>query len=197
MNAITTILKRLPALKSAADFDAAITDIEREHAEAGAAVGTLESQREDMIFTGGNLGKLETDINAAKSRTETLNIALEGARKRREMAIEAEAQAELEATGATARKLNKTLRAELVAFGKVAETLATHAETIKGLRAEILTANNAVREGGRGDLVQHDPVRGLVELAERQVVDSAKGLVIPEFWPHRAEGGPALSRLTK
>ena len=38
MNAITTILKRLPALKSAADFDAAITDIEREHAEAGAAV---------------------------------------------------------------------------------------------------------------------------------------------------------------
>ena len=45
----------------------------------------------------------------------------------------------------------------------------------------ILVANNTVREGGRGDLVAHDPVRGLVEIAGRQVTDPVMGLVIPEY----------------
>ena len=41
-------------------------------------------------------------------------------------------------------------------------------------------------------------MRGLAEIAERHVTDSVKGLVIPEFYPRRADGdGPALLMLTK
>ena len=85
----------------------------------------------------------------------------------------------------------------MIDFAQVADELAGHAKTITEMRAKILTANNTVREGGRGDLVAPDPVRSLVEIAERHVHDSVKGLVIPEFYPRRAEGGPALLRLTK
>ncbi len=66
MNAITSILTRLPKAKTSADFDAALADLECEHAEATAAVGRLEAQREDLTFTGGDLAKLETDITAAE-----------------------------------------------------------------------------------------------------------------------------------
>ena len=196
MNMISNILKQLPGLKSASDFDAAITTLERELAEATTAVNELEGKREDLIFSGGNLSKLEADILAAESRVKTFGIAITGATKRRTEAVEAEAQAELEAKGKAAVKMNAKLKTTLIAFATTAETLAGHAAEIKQLRAEILTANNAVREGGRGDLVQHDPVRGLVELAERQVADSVKGLVIPEFWPAHPDGA-ALSLLRK
>ena len=128
---------------------------------------------------------------------KTLTIAMGGAERRRTEAVEAERMAELEAVAATARKLNTKLRARLIDFGKAAEMLASHAEAIKELRAEILPANNTVREAGRSDLVAHDPVRGLPEIAGRQVHDPVVGLIIPEYYPRRAEGGPALAKLTK
>ena len=198
MNMISTILKQLPGLKSSSDFASAIDSLETEHASALAAVTELEAGREAAIFDGGDLAALEADIAAAENRAKTLAVALEGARKRRESAVEAERMAELEALGQKARKMNAKLRVRLIDFARVAEELADHAGEIRALRAEILTANNAVREGGRSDLVQHDPVRGLVELVGRQVADSAKGLVIPEYWPRRADGdGPALALLKK
>ncbi len=198
MNAITSILARLPKAKTSADFDAAITDLETEHAAATAAVGELEAGREAAIFSGGDLAALEADISAAEGRVKTLGVAITGATKRRDEAAEAEAQAKLEAVAADARKLNKTLRAELVAFGKVADTLAGHAGAIKGLRAQILEKNNHVRTCGRADLAVRDPIRDLPEIVGRQVTDSVMGLVIPEFYPRRADGdGPALLKLTK
>ena len=198
MNMITNILARLPGLKSSADFDAAITDLETEHASALAAVGELEAGREAAIFDGGNLAALEADISAAEGRAKTLAVALEGARKRRETAIEAERMAELEATAAAARKLNTKLRARLIDFGKVAEELAGHAETIKGLCVEITAINTRVRTCGRADLAVPDPFRALAAVVERQVADPVTGLVIPEFWPRRMDGdGPALLRLRK
>ena len=195
MNMIDTILKRLPGLKTASDFDAAITDLETEHAAAVAAVGELEAGREAAIVGGGDLAALAADISAAKGRTETLNIALEGARKRQAAAVEAEAKAELEAKGKAAQKMNAKLKTTLIAFATTAETLAGHAAEIKQLRAKLITMNNVVREGGRGDLVQHDPVRGLVELAERQVADSVAGLAIPVFWPPQPDGAALAPRM--
>ena len=55
MNTITSILRKLPDLKTSTDFGKAITNLETEHAAALAAVGELESQREDLIFAGGDL----------------------------------------------------------------------------------------------------------------------------------------------
>ncbi len=197
MNMISNVLARLPKAKTSADFDAALADLKTEHAAALADVGELESQREDLIFTGGDLGKLEADIGTAEGKVKTLAVAMEGARKRREAAAEAERQAELEAVAAGAGKLNVKLRAELIAFGKAAEELARHAKTINGLRAEITVANTRVRTCGRSDLAAPDPVRSLVEIAGRQVMDPVMGLVIPEYYPRRAEGGPALLKLRK
>ncbi len=196
MNAITSILARLPKAKTSADFDAALADLETEHAEALAAVADLESQREDLIFSGGDLVKLEADISAAEGRAKTLAVAMEGARKRREAAAEAEAQAELEAVASDARKLNVKLRAQLIDFGKVAETLATHAEKIKGLREQITVANIRVRTCGRSDLVISDPYKTLPEIVGRVVGDPMRNLHIEEFWP-RHRKGPALLELTK
>ncbi len=190
------ILSNLTKLKSAADFSAAITDLEREHAAALAAVADLESQREDLIFSGGDLVKLEADISAAEGRAKTLAVAMEGARTRRDAAAEAEAQAELEAVASDARKLNVKLRAQLIDFGKVAETLASHAEKIKGLREQITVANIRVRTCGRSDLVISDPWKELPEIVGRVVGDPMRNLHIEEFWP-RHRKGPALLKLTK
>ena len=127
---------------------------------------------------------------------KTLGIAITGATKRRTEAAEAEVQAELEAKGKAAVKMNAKLKTTLIAFATTAETLAGHAAEIKALRAKLITMNNVVREGGRSDLVAHDPVRGLAELTGRQVHDPVKALVIPEFWPPHPDGA-ALLKLKK
>ena len=196
MHAITSILRSLKKLKSSADFTAPIDTLETEHAEAVAAVGELEAGRESAIFDGGDLAKLEADISAAEGRAKTLNIAMEGARKRREAAIEAEATAALEAIGKAAQKLTGKLLAELISFGKVAEALSDHAKAITSLRREIAGRNTELRTAGRGDLAVDDPIRSLPEIVGRQVHDPVKALVIPEFWPRHPDG-PALALLKK
>ena len=194
MNMISTVLKRLPKAKTSADFDAALADLETEHARALAAVGELEGKREDLIFTGGDLAALEADISAAEGEAKTLAVAITGAEKRREQAAEAEAQAEMEATGEAARKLTAKLTTALIGFGAAAEQLAGHAESIRGLRAKITEKNNVVRAGNRGDLVVGDPINDLPAVAGRHVADPVRGLVIPEYWP-RHPHGPALLNL--
>ena len=196
MNAFTSILSKMPGLKSSADFADALGDLETEHAAATAAAADLESQREDLIFSGGNLTRLDADIAAAEGQVRTLTTAIEGARKRRDQAAEAESQAELEAVAKAAGKLNKTLRAELISFGKVAETLTTHAAAITELRAEILEKNNHLRACGRSDLVARDPIRDLPEALDRLVGDPLRNLHIEEFWPRHGKG-PALLELRK
>jgi len=190
------ILANLKKLKTSGEFAAAVADLETEHAEATAKVDKLEAGRESAIFDGGNLEKLARDISDAVSRVQTLGVAMEGARTRRDAAAEAEAQAELEAVASDARKLNVKLRAQLIDFGKVAETLASHAEKIKGLREQITVANIRVRTCGRSDLVISDPWKELPEIVGRVVGDPMRNLHIEEFWP-RHRKGPALLKLTK
>ncbi len=197
MNMISTILKQLPGLKSSADFDAAITDLETEHAAALAAVTDLEAGREAAIFNGGDLAALEGDILAAESRMKTLSIALAGARKRQTAAVEAETQAALEKKGATTRKLNAEVRADLAAFDTPAAAAVKLAERITERRREIAVLNAELRAGGRGDLVCVDPINDLAATVDRQVADPIRALVIPEYWPRRHPDGPALSRLSK
>ena len=84
------VLGRLKKLKTSADFAGALTDLEAAHGEAVAAVETLEAQREDRIFSGGDLVALEADIAAAEGKAKTLAVALSGAEKRRTEASEAE-----------------------------------------------------------------------------------------------------------
>ena len=198
MNTITSILRKLPDLKTSTDFGKAITNLETEHAAAVAAVGELEAGRESAIFDGGDLGQLERDIAEAQGRAKTLNIAKSGAERRRTEAVEAEAQAKLVKVADGARKLDKSLRADMIEFALVAETLSALAGKIQRRRADISKANLTVREGGRSDLAVDDPIHSLVELVGRQVTCSIAGLQIPEFFPRRLDGnGPALLRLRK
>jgi chromosome segregation ATPase len=198
MNMITSILARLPKAKTSADFDAAISELEKEFALARAAVGELEAQREDTIFAGGDLDRLDADVGAAENRAKTLAVALEGATKRRDQAMEAEAQAALEATARDARKLNAKLTASLIGFANAADEMAGHADEIKRLREKIDAANKHVRVCGRSDLAIDDPVSSLPEITGRLVHDPMAGLNVPEFWPRtRHDDGPALLKLRK
>ena len=86
MNALTSILSKMPGLKSSADFAGAIDTLEAEHSSALAVVGELESRREDAIFGSGDLSALEADILTAENRVKTLAVAMAGARKRCEQA---------------------------------------------------------------------------------------------------------------
>ena len=197
MNMVDAILKKLPNLKSSEDFAAAVVTLETAHSEASAKVAELEAGREDRIFSGGNLSALEGDILAAESRVKTLAIAVSGATKRQAAAVEVEAEAKLVKVADEAGKLNKTLRARLIAFGVLADELAGHATVITNLRAEVLVKNTHLRTCGRADLAIDDPTAVLSELAGRRVLDPIKSLVVPEFFPHRHEDGPALLMLTK
>ena len=109
---------------------------------------------------------------------------MEGARKRREAAIEAEATAALEAVAAKAGKLTKTLRAGLISFEKSAEELAGHAETVTSLRREIALHNTTLREANRADLAATDPIKQQARDADRQITEPLAGLVIAGHWPH-------------
>ena len=197
MNAIDTILRKLPKAKTAADFASASAALEAEKTKLAADVAALKAKREQTIFNGGKLEPVERDIVAAQDAARTLDVALDGASKRRTQAAEAEAEAKLVKVADEAGKLNKTLRARLIAFGIAAEVLTGHAVEIKQLRLDINVANNIVREGGRSDLVSHDPVRDLPAVVGRSVRDPVKALVVPEFFPHRHEDGPALLKMPK
>ena len=197
MNSLTTILKKLPSLKTSAEFGTAVATLEAEHSEVTAAVAALAGKREDVIFEGGDLAKLEREISAAEAIVRTLGVALDGARSRQGQAVEGERTAALEAVADDARKLNKTLRARLIAFGENAKTLADHAREITKLRATINTANNTIREAGRADLVSTDPINELAATLDRQVADPVAALVVPEFWPHSPDDGAAIMKLKK
>ena len=192
MNALGNLRK----LKSSADFDAAIPDLETAHAEAVAAVGELESKREAVLFEGGRLDKLGASIAAAEAQARTLDTALTGARRRHTEATEAEAQAALEAAGKAAKKMNDKLRVEMIGFAQAAETLAAHADGIKTMRHKLREMKAALVAGGRGDFGPVDPIQEAIALSGRQVRDPLAGLQIPEFWPPHPDG-PALLTLTK
>ena len=196
MNTITSILRKLPDLKTSTDFGKAITNLETEHAAAVAAVGELEAGRESAIFDGGDLAKLEADISAAEGRAKTLNIALGGAQKRHGQATEAERVARLVAVGKRAVKLNGELRSALTGFAQAAETLATHAGQIKALRHKLRGLKAELVTGGRGDLAPRDPVNDAAAAAGRPVRDPLGNLSVPEFWPAHPDGA-ALSLLKK
>ena len=183
------VLTNLKKLKTSTDFDAAITDLETEHAEAVAAVGEMEAGRESAIFDGGNLEKLARDISDAVSRAQTLGVAMEGARKRRDAAIETEDMAELDAVADGARKLKVKLRAELIAFGTAAATLAGHASKITVMREEISRANKAVLKAGHSEIQVRDPLWDLGKKLGHRVPDPMRGLTIAGFWP--SDGKPA------
>ncbi len=193
---MTNVLSNLKKLKSSADFDTAITDLEAELSEATADVDELESQREDLIFSGGNLAKLEADIAAAEGKAKTLTIAMEGAKRRRDEAAEAERMAELEKVADGGQKLKTKLNAELIEFHKLASALAIHAGEITKLREDIASANKTTFRAGRGDLKVKDPVYDLGKRLERRVHDPLRGMLIQGYWP--ADGhGPALAALKK
>ncbi len=184
MNVLTNILKKLPGLKTSADFDAALADLETEHAAALAAVAELEAQREDLIFSGGDIGKLARDIVEAESKAKTFSIALDGARKRRDEAAKAERMAELEAAAAGNRKRNATLASEQAAFEEAIAKVLKHAENMTVLRAEIRMVNTTLLEGNRADLVVIDPIKQQARDTGKQITDPLAGLVIPGRWPH-------------
>lgn len=197
MNMLNTILARLPKMKTSADFTDVLADLETARAAALAAVGELEGQREAAIFSGGDLAALASNILAAEGEAEMLAVALTGARKRQTAAVEAETQAALEKKGATTRKLNAEVRADLAAFDTPAAAAVKLAERITERRREIAVLNAELRAGGRGDLVCVDPINDLAASVDRQVADPIRALVIPEYWPRRHPDGPALSRLSK
>jgi len=188
------ILARLPKMKTSTDFNSALADLEREKAAAATAVADLEARRESAIFAGENLDKMEGEIIGAEHRVRTLGVALEGARKRRDAAIEAERQTGLEKIGKAASKLNGELRKRLVNFATSAQELATHADAIERLRREIASLNSALRDGERADLVARDPVHEAVEAAGRQVRDPLSNLNVAESYPPHPTG-PALALL--
>ena len=117
----------MPGLKSSSDFDAALIDLEMEHTAAADALSDLEGRRESVIFDGGDLLALESDIADAQRQVKALDAAISGATKRQAAALEAERQAELEMTADGARKIKAKLTTALIAFGAAAEELTTHA----------------------------------------------------------------------
>ncbi len=183
------VLTNLKKLRTSSEFGAAIGDLEREHVEATAKVDKLEAGREAAIFDGGDLSKLARDISDAVGRVQTLGVALDGARKRRDAAIETEDMAELEALADGARKLKTQLRAELIAFGAAAETLAGHASKITVMREEISRTNKAVLRAGHGEIQVRDPLYDLGKKLGHRVPDPMRGLTIAGFWP--SDGKPA------
>ena len=186
---MTKILEDLKRLKTSSDFADALVDLEREHVDATGKVAELEAGREAAIFDGGNLSKLARDISDAAGRVQTLGVAIDGARKRRDQAAEAEAMAELEAVADGAKKLKVKLRAELIAFGTVAETLAGHASKITVMREEISRANKAVLKAGHSEIQVRDPLYDLGKKLGHRVPDPMRGLTIAGFWP--SDGKPA------
>ena len=190
------VLTNLKKLKSSADFADALVDLETEHAEAVAAVADLEAGREDMIFSGGNLDKLEANISAAEARVKTLGVAITGATKRRDEASQAEVDAELEAVADGAQKLKTKLNAELIEFHKLAAALAIHAGEITRTRVDIAAANKITFKAGRGDLKIKDPVYDLGKRLERRIPDPLRGMLIQGYWPVDGHG-LGLAKLEK
>ena len=199
MNALTNLLKKLPGLKTSADFVSAIVDLEREHAEATTAVAELEGKRETALFDGGDIGKLEDDILAADSKAKTLSIALTGAKRRRDQAAEAERQAKMETIGADAEKQTATLRKALAEFEETAAALARCAENVTVMRSNVATLNAELSKGNRADLIPRKPIsqqaQSTGQLTAGQLsVDPLTNLTIWGHWPHTKRKTLTLAR---
>lgn len=146
------ILTKLRGLTSSQQFAETLPDLKRQKAAAEAELDRLEGQRETVIFEGGNLAKLNAEIATSRETISTLDVAIEGAERRRKEAAAREHAADVEARMAAA----PGLRDRLIAARKRAHILASELdELVDELRSggrELRELNEFASREGRPDL---------------------------------------------
>lgn len=200
------IFKRLKGVKTATDYAALIPQIAADLAAAKANVGKLEGQREAALFDGGDsdLAILQSQITAAREHVSTLQIALDGAKRRHEEAAAAETSAQMELAMAEARKTHDRLRARYKKLHALFEAIAEAMPAIAADRQHVEAANQAAHEAGRSDLMiehleseilgeKHEAALAFFEgqqlpanIGNMPVDISFADLRIPGYWPVRS-----------
>lgn len=148
------VFSLLKTTRTAAQFGEAIPQITADLAKAESNLAALKTQREGVIFDGGPgaLTKLLAEIKEAEANIETLQIALEGARRRAAQAEAAEKASELEARHREAQRLCNEERRLLKAWHGAAKRLADLTAEVDSTQQAIAAENNFMSAEGRPDL---------------------------------------------
>lgn len=203
------VLSLLKNVRTSAQFEETIPKIEDDLRQAHVGIAALKAQREAAIFDGSEatLTKLLGDIREAELRAETLQIALEGARRRQAEAEAAEHKAKLEARHREALKLSTEERRLLKAWHLAAKKLADITAEVDAVQRAIDVENVAMRGASRPDLVLPNLARE-VNATRRDIWDRhfagvehppsnppvsvslnvGSQFQIPNYWPVPAEG---------
>ena len=179
----TRIAKEIQAGTSAS-IAAMLPDVEGAATAAADKAEAARTRALDPLLDSKEIATARTESENERFIADRMTAAADRLRSALIAAQETERQAELEATGATARKLNKTLRDARADFEKGAAALADHAENITVLQHEIATLNAQLRKGNRADLIPVNPLSEQAKATGRLAVDPLANLAIPGLWPH-------------
>lgn len=148
------ILSLLKTTRTAAQFEETIPKIEADLRQAEANLATLKAQREGAIFDGGPgaLSKLLAEIKDAEAQIETLQIAINGARRRSAEAEAAEKNSRLETRFREAQRLPAEERKLLKQWHTAANKLADLTDQVTAVQASIAAENRFMASEGRHDL---------------------------------------------
>lgn len=148
------VFSLLKTTRTAAQFNEAIPQITADLAKAEATLTALKAQREGVIFDGGPgaLTKLLAEIKDAEAQIETLQIALDGAKRRAGEAEAAEKATRLEARHREAQRLPVEERKLLKQWHTAAKRLAYLTSEVDSVQKAIAAENSYMVSEGRRDL---------------------------------------------
>jgi len=158
--ALADILKTIikPAKRTSADLRADLAKIDLQALEA--VVDALERKRRDLLLRGtdAEMAAITGELSAANLEAERGQAAVDELKLRLIPEAEAREQAAaLDAKVAEARRLQRRLIEQFVAFDDLAAKLAEQRDDLEATQRQLEAANSYLGEQGRGDLRQPTP----------------------------------------
>ena len=187
-----SIIQKLRGLSKSSEYEAAIPDLEAGLEAAEALLPDLRTAHEQAIFDGTDreVKATEEAIKDHVAKIDTLRIALKGAERRKQEALNRERRDELEVTMQAAQAAASELENEYRRFAKAARSVCDARKAILDLRARISGANNVAGSQGATELMVKDPLSvGAKRYNETKAGPAlsgydpcANGFNIPSFW---------------
>jgi len=196
MTSLQQLFSRLPGLKSSDDFAGVLADLEQSLATFDQARSELSTKLETAMFDSPERAEaIRGEIAENANARDTIVAAINGAKKRRDAAIEADRQADLDRVVEQGEGIRKKLHAEYLRLHSALTGATGSIRAIRTMELELQQTRVALRAGGRSPDLR-SPFDLLMELVgHRGHSNPTTSSLVDYLEPHRHPSGPMLARM--
>ena len=193
---IKDVLSKLPGLRKSHDFDQIIPELRKQLDALKIVSDELRDSLRGALFDSpARVDEIRKEILRNNSEQETVQLAIEGAERRKKEAANAEMQTAVEQRMREAKKLRDSLRSKYL---ELHDKLSTAAELLKSIEVaekHLQDANSFAHDHGRGDLAVASPWQAIIRDRPGYTYQHPSNSVLPGYFPlsHKHPDGAPLA----